>query len=198
MLTPEDIGLYLSAFEGLKLQDVTELAGLARTKTLAVGEVYIREGSVTQKLAFIRKGLLRAYGVKKNGQDATLFLRWEGQFIASSDSIILKRPSKFRYEALEETILDEMDFTEVQPVIDRSPVLSSLRDVILMQMLAQAMERVEGFVFLTPEERYSKFVREKPDIINRVPGKYLATLLGITPISLSRIRRRMADGARKR
>jgi hypothetical protein len=51
---------------------------------------------------------------------------------------------------------------------------------------------------LSPEERYIKFVRDKPDIINRVPGKYLATLLGITPISLSRIRRRMAGAAGKR
>jgi FixJ family two-component response regulator len=59
-------------------------------------------------------------------------------------------------------------------------------------MLAQSMDRIESFVLLSPEERYRQLVEQKPNIVNRVPNKYIATFLGITPVSLSRLRRRMA------
>jgi hypothetical protein len=54
------------------------------------------------------------------------------------------------------------------------------------------MEKVADFLLLSAEERYLKLVNEKPDIVNRVPNKYIATMLGITPVSLSRIRKRVA------
>jgi Mn-dependent DtxR family transcriptional regulator len=59
-------------------------------------------------------------------------------------------------------------------------------------MLAESMVRVESFILLTPEERYLKLIRDKHDIVQRVHDKYIATFLGITPVSLSRIRKRIA------
>jgi len=192
MLNAEDIILYRSVFEGLNPLDVVELARLAHTKKLKAGEIYIQEGSVSQRLAYIKRGLIRAYYLKKNGDDATLMLRWENQFVASVDSVIFGKPSRFIYQALEDTVLMEVDYLKAKPVIDKSPGLSASGNAFIVHMLGQAMERMEGFVLLSPEERYLKLIHEKRDINNRVPDKYLATMLGITPVSLSRIRRRIA------
>jgi len=196
MLNPEEINFYINQFKGLELTDVFELFKLAQTRKLAAGEVYIAEGSNYQKLAFIKKGLIRSYLLKQNGDEITLMIRWENQFLASHDSIIHQRPSRFTYQALEDTVLMEIDYHKAQPIIDHSSKLSKTRNNLLLQMLSDSMYRVENFILLSAEERYLKLVQEKPDIINRVPDKYLATMLGITPVSLSRIRKRIASSSK--
>jgi CRP-like cAMP-binding protein len=192
MLSSEEIDLYASVFKEL---DPTDLAGLfqhARTRTLAAGAVYIPHGSLSQKIAYIRQGLIRAWYLKENDEEITLMLRWEHQFVASLESIMMGKPSRYTFQALEETVLIELDYNIVRSAIDTNPSLSNTRNRFLMYMLSQAMDRIEGFVLLSPEERYRKLLSEKTDIVNRVPDKYLATMLGITPVSLSRIRKRMA------
>jgi len=193
MLSPEDIKFYLSIFKGLSLADLTELFAMAHTRRITAGGVYIDEGATGKKLGLIRKGLIRAYAIKENGDDITLMLRWENQFVASHDNIILNQPSRFIYQALEDTVLMELDYGRIEKLLDHNPKLSSHRNVFLLSMLAEALERMESFVLLTPEERYLQLLTDKPDIFNRVHNKYLATLLGITPVSLSRIRKRIAQ-----
>jgi CRP-like cAMP-binding protein len=197
MLSAADIAFYLQLFKGLDVADILELLLLAQSKTLRAGDVYIHAGTTSHKLAYVKSGLIRAYSIKQNGDDVTMMLRWENQFLASIDSIIYQKPSRFIYQALEDTVLMEVDYIKAQTIIDNNPKLSSFRHRFVLAMLAQAMDRIEAFVLLSPEERYLKLVTEKPDVINRVPNKYLATLLGITPVSLSRIRKRISS-ARKR
>ncbi|BAU54078.1 Crp/Fnr family transcriptional regulator [Mucilaginibacter gotjawali] len=192
MLNAADINFYLSVFRWLDLKDMMDLARLAHTKELKAGEIYIQPGSTSQKLAYIKTGLIRTYSLKENGDEVTLMLRWENQFVASFDSVILAKPSRFIYQALEATTLVEVDYHKAKHIIGQSPELSAASHTFLLHMLGDAMDRLEGFVLLSPEERYLKLVHEKPDINNRVPDKYLATLLGIAPGSLSRIRKRIA------
>jgi CRP-like cAMP-binding protein len=197
MLSDEDIKFYLGIFKGLDLYDLTALFKLAQIKTIPANEIYIDFGVTSTKLSFIRKGLIRAYGVKNNGDDVTLFLRWENQFVASHDSIILRQPSRFIYQALEDTVLLEMDYFKLESILDNNPKLSAHRNLFLLSMLAEALERMESFVLLSPEERYMQLLKDKPDIFNRVHNKYLATLLGITPVSLSRIRKRITQSPKR-
>lgn len=193
MLNAEEISFYLSVFKGLDLKDMYDLFRLSKTRKLAAGDIYIDSGTTCQKLAYIKKGLIRAYYLKDNGDEMTIILRWENQFIASHDSIIFKKPSRFTYQALEDTVIMELDYEIAQPILNNNPKLSSTRNGFLMDMLAETLTRVESFVLLTAEERYLQLLQLKPDIINRVPSKYLATLLGVTPVSLSRIRKRIAS-----
>lgn len=197
MLTPEDIQFYLGIFKDLSFTDLYELFKMAHAKRIPAGDVYIEQGATAKKLGFIRKGLIRAHCVKDNGDNVTLMLRWENQFIASHDTVILNQPSRFTYQALEDTTLMELDYGRMEAILDSNPKLSSYRNVILMRMLSEALERMESFVLFTPEERFLKLLTEKPNIFNRVPNKYLATLLGITPVSLSRIRKRITQAPKR-
>ncbi|MEO6524424.1 MAG: Crp/Fnr family transcriptional regulator [Mucilaginibacter sp.] len=191
MLNQDDINFYLTVFKELSLTDIIGLFNVSKNRTIKAGEIYINQGSESQKLAYIKSGLIRTYYLKENGDEITLMLRWENQFIASADSVIFKQPSRFIYQALEDTTVIEVDYQKAQAIIDKSTKLSSSRHTFLLNMLGQAIERIETFVLLSAEERYIKLLNEKPDINNRVPDKYLATMLGITPVSLSRIRKRI-------
>ncbi len=192
MLDPHKIKLYLSLFKGLELNDLTKIFKLVRTKHLEPFEVYINEGTTHKKIAYIKEGLIRAYAIKDNGEDITTIVRWEDQIIASYDYIIFNQPSRFVYEAIEKTILLEVDFDIAQSFANKNPKLEEGRRHFLIKMLGESLARVESFVLLTPEERYLQFIKEKPGISNRIPGKYIASLLGVTPVSLSRIRKRIS------
>ncbi|QEH39588.1 Crp/Fnr family transcriptional regulator [Chitinophaga sp. XS-30] len=182
--------------QGVNAGDVQFLSSKAARLELAAGEVYIREGSTSRKLAFIEKGIIRTSTVKDNGDEVTMLLRWEGQFVASHDAIIRQRPSRFTYSTLEPVSILEMDYGDLEKIMAEEPRFEPLRTFFLMKMLAESLELVETFVLYSPEERYRRLVREKPDIISRVPGKFIASMLGITPVSLSRIRKRIVSRAR--
>ncbi|HEY8954337.1 Crp/Fnr family transcriptional regulator [Chitinophaga sp.] len=178
---------------GVLPADTAPLFAMTRQVQLGANETYIREGDTERRLAYIEQGVMRAYIVKPNGDEATLFLRWEKQFIASHDTIINRKPSRFIYRTLEPVTLLEIDYDVLEEVLKTHPEYEPLRNFFLMRMLSESLNMLEAFVTLSPEERYRNLLAERFDLVNRVPDKYIASMLGITPVSLSRIRKRMLD-----
>lgn len=194
MLNQEDIEFYVSILKGVNIVDIYRLFKTAKTKKLKAGDIYIDEGTFSTKMGHLKKGLMRAYQLKPNGDEITMLLRWESQFVGSYDTIMWKKPSRFIFQAMEDTTLTEIDYNLVYEMADRNSSIGAYRSTFQVDMLKEATERIESFVLMSPQERYLKLIQEKPDIVNRVPDKYLSTYLGITPVSLSRIRKRIAFG----
>jgi len=176
---------------GVLPADTSPLLDLTRVVSVDTNETYIRKGETTRKVAFIEQGIIRAYAIKASGDESTLFLRWEGQIIASHDCIIDGQPSRFIYRALEPTTLLEINYDVLEATLKTHPEYEPLRNFFLMRMLSDSLKNIESFVTLSPEERYRKLIAERIDLVNRVPDKYIASMLGITPVSLSRIRKRI-------
>lgn len=195
-MSEDSLKAFANIFYDLPIEDLIELFSKASAKKLYSGEVYINLNDENKKLAYIEKGIIRAYAFKENGDEATLLLRWEDQFIGSHDSILLNKPSNFIYQALEETNILEIDYSEVEKIMAENPKYEPIRNHVLMSMLSASLKMIEDFILLNPEERYKKLIEEKFDIVNRVPDKYIASMLGITPVSLSRIRKRISSKGR--
>jgi CRP-like cAMP-binding protein len=176
---------------GVMPSDSEPLFAMTSRISLEAGEAFIRMGEMNRKLAFIEQGIIRSYTVKDNGDEATLFIRYEGQFIASHDTIIHRQPSNFIYRALEPVRLLQIDYDVLEEILKNHPEYEPLRNFFLMRMLAESLKIMESFVLKSPEERYRELIAERFDLVNRVPDKYIASMLGITPVSLSRIRKRM-------
>ena len=175
MITNERLLFFTDLLNDVPVEEVVDLFSRASEKHLRVGEEYISDNEINKKLAYIQHGIIRAYTVKQNGEEATLLLRWDDQFVGSHDSILLQQPSKFKYQALEETHILEIDYGHVENIMSENPKFEPLRNFILMNMLSAALQMIEDFVLLNPEERYKKLVAEKFDIVNRVPDKYIAS-----------------------
>ena len=193
MISIEKLNSYFKVFKGLKFEDLLKISQLVKRRKLSPSEIYMEEGATRKKVAYIKKGLMRAYFIKENGDEITTLLRWEDTFIASHDVIIHDRPSRYYFEALEKTELIEIDYEVLQSVIENNQKFEQVRKHFLLKMLGESLEKVESFILLSPEERYIQLVKEQPNIVNRVPGKYIANILGITPVSLSRIRKRISS-----
>ncbi len=193
MLDEKKIAQYLTLFKDVSLDDLQLLFSLATEKRLKAGEHYIETGSVSNRLAYVKSGLIRAYNINEKGDDITILLRWEDQFFANFETIFWQRPTRFTYQALEDTVLLEADYHKFMKIIDANPGLSAAKTYFLQHMLAEALERVEGFVLLNPEQRYLHLLNQQNNLAQRVPAKYIASLLGITSVSLSRIKRRVTS-----
>lgn len=176
--------------------NITNLLNLIRNVKIQYfdkGEIQIPAGSLNKDVYYIRKGLVRCYVVDEETNEITFQIYAEHQIFTNSHSILFNEPSRFNYQALEYTKVYTIDYNTFLKLTSQKPELVELnRSFFSEKVLKQVFQRIESFVFLSPEERYQKFILDNPKLIHRVPDKYIANVLGITPVSLSRIRNRIS------
>lgn len=165
-----------------------------KVQRYANGDLLIKEGSSNNNVYFVRKGLVRSYVNDEQGNEITFQLYPESSVLTNVHFILFKQSSRFNYEAIEDTKVYEIDYDSFVEVASKSSELLELNRTYFGKRIIQgAFQRIESFVFLSPEERYKKYLNDYPSLVNRVPDKYIANILGITPVSLSRIRKRIAN-----
>jgi CRP-like cAMP-binding protein len=169
------------------------LLQFAKSKVIAASEIYIPEGKIFKKIIYIKKGILRIFFVTASGEEKTFFFRWEGQIAAIPECIFDNQPTRQTWQALEDCELMEIDFDIVEKLSANNISLIKIRLGFAEKMFLDALKRVESFVMDKPEERYQKLIIQKPEIIKRVADKHIASFIGVTPVSLSRIRKRLAS-----
>lgn len=164
------------------------------SKTFEKGRIIIPAGSPEKVLYFVKRGLVRSYYLNEDFEEITFQLFPEQQPFANSHAILLNEPSRFNYQSLEKTKVYSINYNAfLKLTAENSELLELNRTFLGKKIITQNFQRVESFVFLSPEERYQKYIKDFPDLINRVPDKYIANVLGITAVSLSRIRQRIAS-----
>lgn len=182
---------YLQLFKEFSIDDAKFFFSLTRQRKLKSGELYVQAGEMHRKVAHIKSGLMRAYFINENGEEVTIFFRKEDHQIAPYDCIFANKPSRMFIEAFEDTTLYEVDYEKLQEFMARHPQYEKARLHFHQKLLMEAFLRLEKFILMPPLQRYLYFVKENPELVQRVPDKYIASILGITPGSLSRIRKRI-------
>ena len=176
------------------MKDLLGLFRHVKIDSYEKGEIILRKGETQKKIFFIKKGLIRGYMMNEKYCEITFQLYPEYHIFGNIYAILFDEPSKFSFQALEATKVYEVDYNSFIKVTSRNPNLTELsRRFVGKKMMKQAFQRVESFVLLSPEERYLKYMNDYPNVINRAPDKYIANVLGITPVSLSRIKGRIAS-----
>lgn len=176
----------------LTLNDAQKLLKSAQSKSVKKRTFLFEPGASDTTIYYLRKGLVRIFYIKENGEEITFGLLPEHRIVANFEFIMDGSPSKFHYETLEESSFYCLDYNTLENIISHNPKLEANRKFLLRRMLKETTDRIESFVLLNSEERYLKFTKDFPDLTNRVPDKYIAQVLGMTPVSLSRVRRRIA------
>lgn len=177
----------------MNVKNLYKLLRNLNSKTFEKGDTILMLGDKQPNVFYIRKGLVRSYRSKDNGEEVTFQLFAEKQIFANVHAILFHEPSKLTFEALEKTKVYVADFETLHDIGgENSEILFGNNRFFGRQILKQAFQRVDSFVFLSPEKRYLKYLEDHPNIVSRAPDKYIANVLGITPVSLSRIRNRIA------
>lgn len=151
--------------------------------------ILLEEGKVAEKLYLIRKGCLRLFFYNE-GKDITFQFFFEGDFVASFDSLYKRMPSLFYLESIEPTELTAIRREDFYNLINNNLSFRQLYEEKLIDRFHAYQQLFLSRIKNTPQQRYEELLKEYPNIIQRVPQHYIASYLGITPVSLSRIRNR--------
>lgn len=169
---------------------------MARSKfkpvSFARRERIIDTETVANSYIFISTGLARLYGFKE-GEEKTLFFFKEGMFAGSIQSYLFEKPSLLVFEALEDIDGLEISREDLEFIIQQSQDIAFIIMTYTQLRLNGLLHFFSSFVLDNPEERYEQFIANEPGLLNRVPQHIIASFLGITPVSLSRIRKRLLD-----
>lgn len=144
-------------------------------------------GHTCKTIYFINKGIARIYYFK-DGIDVTENFFFENSIIARVESLFTGKPSRKAIQVLEDAEIVGINANQLFKLYDSFPEIERLFRKIFEAAYVETVHRIEGIQFHTAEERYKALLLEAPDILKRVPLKYVASYLGITQVSLSRIR----------
>ena len=149
----------------------------------------LEEGRVADTFHVIRKGCLRLF-FYNDGKDVTFQFFFENDIVSSFDSLYRQRPSAFSLESIEPTELFVFKREDLFRLLRQTPALRTVYEERLIDRFHVYQQLFLSRIKNTPRQRYEELLRERSDILRRVPQHYIASYLGITPVSLSRIRNR--------
>jgi CRP-like cAMP-binding protein len=192
----EAIRTYLESVESL-CPGVTDTELNFLESRLSVSEyksrhTYISADTIQDEIGFVHRGLLRAFFVDSKGNEITVNFAREKGCATHYSAFISKTPSRYSFQCMEPSVIVSLTYEHIQEAYERYPVMERYGRLMVEQVLKSQQKRIEGFLFATAESRYLEFVRENPDLFNRVSLSHLASYLGIERQTLTRIRQRLA------
>lgn len=178
-----------------KIQLTNEELELCKTfftpKKLRKKQYLLQEGDACKYIAFVEKGMLRSYTVDEKGHDHILQFAFEGWWISDQYSFFTGEPSIYNIDALEDSELLLLTRQAEEQLLTKIPTFERYFRILIQNSLIAMQRRVVGSMSKSAEERYGELVSSCPTIPRRVPQHMMASFLGITPETLSRIRKQI-------
>jgi CRP-like cAMP-binding protein len=153
--------------------------------------ILLNEGEVSRKMFWIKEGCLRIW-YNDNGKDVTVQFFFENEGVSSMESFFSGEPSMFSIESIEPCTIDVITKEGFQKLFKEIPDVQIFMNDYLLKRLMHYAKLFFARIKDPPAERYKNLLENHPHILQRVPQHYIASYLGITPVSLSRIRNRLA------
>lgn len=170
---------------------LVEMAEKLKVITLSAGEIITHQGDMTDKCYFILKGMVRKYALDDEGNETTYGFYSEMQSVVIYYENDTPKPSPFSYICVEDTLAIIGDSASANEVANTCPELVSLSKTVLDRTIDEVQETLANYIRMTPEARVKHIADTKSELFTRVPQHQLASYLGITPESLSRIKKRL-------
>ena len=190
------VNMYVEALiekvEGLTNEERQNLAESLPVKTYRKGALLLRQGDVYQECFYVFKGCIRQYFLDDVGNEKTVDFFTEGDTAALLDGAYLEKSSPYFWECTEESTLLVGDLTAESEILERFPSLQKMIRQMLEENLGRTQTTLSTFIASTPEQRYLNLVHTRANLLKRVPQYQIASYLGITAESLSRIRKRLS------
>lgn len=183
----------LSEILGVPEDQIQLCAEFYKLKSFKKGDVLLREGEISSSKYFVEKGLLRMYSIDKVGKEHVIQFAPEGWLISDSTSQLLNEKSRFFIEAIEDTDVIEIEDDFFNRLALVYPEVANKNQTLMINHIRNLQSRVNALISTTAEERYLDFLKKYPNIMLRVPQWMVASYLGITPESLSRVRKELAN-----
>jgi CRP-like cAMP-binding protein len=186
----EVLFVYLSQRMPLSRQQFSSIQDLFLPKSMDRGELLLREGEVAKYGSFVCSGCLRSYVVDNQGKEHIVQFAPENWWLSDLESLVHKKPSLFFMDAIEPTELLLMDLPSFQKMLEQLPGFADAFRMGQQKHTAAKDKRIISSLTADAEEKYRQFLDKYPSIAQRVPQHMIASYLGLSPETLSRVRKR--------
>ncbi|MDX1905457.1 MAG: cyclic nucleotide-binding domain-containing protein [Bacteroidia bacterium] len=178
----------ISRYVGLTQDDLARILLRFQPKELKKGRFLLRSGQTSHEFIFIEQGCLRVFREQGSGE-VTGWFAFEDDFFCELSSFLSQQPSSFSVQAIEDTTLFYITRPDMEKLFLEVPVFETFIRRFWEQIISHLVGNMISFQTETADKRYEKAIKH-PKLLQRVPLKYLSSYLGVTPSSLSRLRKR--------
>ncbi|MCK9403628.1 MAG: Crp/Fnr family transcriptional regulator [Chitinophagaceae bacterium] len=179
---------YVARHIQLTEEEETYFVSLLRTTRVKKKQFIVQPGFTCKYRSYVLTGAMRAYLIDNKAQEHTVAFAIEDWWISDYNSYINQEPATLFVEALEDTILIQIDYNAEQLLMETIPKFERFFRIITQRSFAFLQKRILSNLSKSAHERYEEFIEKYPSIANRVPQYALASYLGFSPEFLSKIR----------
>ncbi|MBE7178433.1 MAG: Crp/Fnr family transcriptional regulator [Mucilaginibacter polytrichastri] len=183
---------YLQTKAAITPKKVLELTAGLRTKRIRKGDELLAQGDLCSEMYFVSSGLLRSYTVDSSGKEHIVQFAPENWWTGDRNSFYHREPALFSIDAIEDSEVVLLTHAFFERIEKSAPEFHIFNSAALHNAIRQMQKRIVSLLSDTAEQRYLEFIRLYPSLNLRVPQWMIATYLGITPESLSRVRKELA------
>lgn len=173
----------------LSEDEVEMIRVVAIEKKLRRKQYLLQEGDVWRYIAFVSSGLLKSFSIDEKGREHIMYFAPENYWAADDESFMNGTPATLNIDAIEDTDVVLIEKTKFQILCKNIPQLNDLGNTLLYRSFIASQSRIHSNISLSAEEKYQKFLDKFPVVVKRIPQHMIASYIGITPETLTRIRR---------
>ncbi|SFB77166.1 cAMP-binding domain of CRP or a regulatory subunit of cAMP-dependent protein kinases [Flexibacter flexilis DSM 6793] len=175
--------------EGLTTADVSQICACFELRTIRKGEFFVKENQKADYLGFVETGLLQYFVLLPDGQEKTTYMALSHTFMASLLALLSASPAAENIRAVTDATVWVITKTNLEKLRFEIQGFNAFYTHLLEWQICCIEKSRLDFLLLTAEQRYAKILEQEPHLLQQIPLQYLASMLGVTPRHLSRIRK---------
>ncbi len=188
-LSMTELETYIQSYFGVSPEDLAAIASQFKEKQCKKGDFLLKTGNHCDELSFIQSGLIRIY-VNTQEKEVTQWISSKGYFVTDLSAFVFDNPARWNMQALTDMKLYTISKKDYRLLGKDIPKWHELEKLFIARCFAFLEERIFSHLSMSAEERYQLFFEQNKSLFNEVPLQYIASMLGMTPETFSRIRKK--------
>jgi CRP-like cAMP-binding protein len=184
-----DFKTYLNHYAKFSNKDFDEIMSVVKVKKAKKGLHILQSGKICDEFIFILSGCTRVYFITDN-KEITVWIGFSNDIGSDIQSFISSKPANFSIEAIQDIEYISISKASFDKLVAEMPAWETFTRKLWGEIIVNVIDRLTAFQFQSAEQRYSDLIKTNPDYLQLIPQKYLASFLGVTVTSLSRIRKK--------
>ena len=190
----QQIKSYLDQIASISSSDWDFFTSKLQKRIIPKKSVFLKINEIENQISFITSGVVRLFIPKEDlEKEITFGFSFKNQFVSAYDSFLTQTPSAYQLQALSETTLLSISHSDLQLVYSTTQIGNLVGRLTAERLFLIKSKREQNLLNLTAEERYLRLFKERPELLNVIPLKYISSYIVVTAQALSRIRKRLAS-----